>query len=128
MFLLMLDVRKAFDAVEKAELFRDLLHLLMIILKDVQLQVRVRQEVGRKIKTNIGVPQGGSPSLILFTLYLAQALKPPTSPKKTTIEEHNYSTIPKSPEELGAKQPHGLYIRHTNRERTQYRLTIRRRH
>ena len=97
--ILMLDMSKAFDTVKRAELFKDLreildgdeLHLLMIMLKDVELQVRVGKETGRKIITNIGVPQGDSLSPLLFTLYLAQALKPKREP---TLEEHSYSLPP----------------------------------
>ena len=101
----MLDMSKAFDTVKRAELFRDLkevldddeLHVMMIMLKYVVLKVRVGKETGRMIKTNIGVPQGDSLSPLLFTLYLAQALKP----KRTqTLEEHNYSLPPRPTEAL----------------------------
>lgn len=103
--ILMLDMSKAFDTVKRAELFKDLreildgdeLHLLMIMLKDVELQVRVGKETGRKIITNIGVPQGDSLSPLLFTLYLAQALKPKREP---TLEEHSYSLPPRAAQEL----------------------------
>ena len=47
--------------------------------------------------TNVGVPQGDCLSLILFTLYLADALK--TERSKIT-EEHNYSKIPMNSEDI----------------------------
>ena len=33
-------------------------HMMKILLKDVKLSVRIGQEFGEKITTNIGVPQG----------------------------------------------------------------------
>ncbi len=67
----------------------DELHMLSIIQKDVQLQVRCGRQIGRTFTTNIGVPQGDSLSPLLFTLYLAQALKPPN--KQQHINEHSYT-------------------------------------
>ena len=99
----MLDMSKAFNTVKVAELFRDLkldddeYHIRMIMLKDVVLKVTVEKETGRKVKTSIGVSQGDGLSTLLFTIYLAQALKPK---RIQTLEEHNYSLLPRAAEEL----------------------------
>ena len=69
---------KAFDTVERGKLFEilkkildeDELHLMKVLLQDVQLQVRIGNQTGKAIKTNIGVPQGDGLSPALFTLYL----------------------------------------------------------
>ena len=89
--LLLLDMSKAFDTVKRPTLLSDLkdfidedeLHMIKIMLEDVQLQVKVKNSIGQPFKTNIGVPQGDCLSPILFTLYLAQALKS----DKTKIEK-----------------------------------------
>ena len=83
------------------ELFETILdpdeaHMNKILLKDVKLTVRIGKEFGEKITTNIGVPQGDCLSPIIFTLYLADALKT----ERSTITEHNYSKIPIKSEDL----------------------------
>ena len=70
----MLDMSKAFDTVERGKLFEilkkifdeDELHLMKVLSQDVQLQVRIGNQTGKAIKTNIGVPQGDCLSPVLF--------------------------------------------------------------
>lgn len=81
--VLLLDMSKAFGTVDRGILFEDLkeileddeLHIMSILLKDVKLQVRLGKINGKVFKTNVGVPQGDCLSPVLFTLYLARAMK-----------------------------------------------------
>ena len=96
-FVLLLDMSKAFDTVNRGTLFKDLqeilshdeLHLISILLKDVELKIRIGSITSQYFKTNIGVPQGDCLSPILFTLYLAKALK--NQPNQPKLLDHNYS-------------------------------------
>ena len=79
----LLDMSKAFDNVNRKILMDDLklilsndeLHLVKILLTNVSLQVKTNNIFGEKFKTTKGIPQGDSLSPILFTLYLANAMK-----------------------------------------------------
>ena len=90
--VLLLDMSKAFDTVDRGQLFRDLsdfleedeLHMISILLKDVTLQVRIGKHTGPEFITNVGVPQGDCLSPVLFTIYLARAMKGEET-------EHNYA-------------------------------------
>ena len=94
--LLMLDMSKAFDTVKRATLMEDLkeildqdeYHMMYILIKDVEYQVRCVYQLSEPIKTNVGTPQGDCLSAILFTLYLVNALIPE---KTNHLEDHQYS-------------------------------------
>ena len=81
-YLLMLDMSKAFDKVKRATLMKDLkyileedeLHMIYVLINNVKLRVRCQNETGNIIKTKIGVPQRDCLISVLFTLYLAKAL------------------------------------------------------
>ena len=97
-FILLLDMSKAFDTVCRNTLLNDLrkilnrdeLHMISMLIRDVELVVKCGKEKGAPFKTNIGVPQGDCLSPVLFTLYLAKALE---QDKSEIEQEHNYSQI-----------------------------------
>ena len=91
--LLMLDMSKAFDTVNRTTLLEDLkqilehdeLHLIKIML-EVELSVKCGRSEGKHFQTDIGVPQGDGLSANEFTLYLAKALM-----NHQTSHDHTYS-------------------------------------
>ena len=80
--LLLLDMSKAFDSVNRENLMSDLrnilesdeLNIINLLINEVKLKVKNKDNIGNFFDTNIGVPQGDSLSPILFTLYLANTL------------------------------------------------------
>jgi len=80
---LLLDMSKAFDTIQRGTLLEDLkaflepdeLHLIKLLLENVQLAVKIKNEIGKLFKTNIGSPQGDAASALFFILYLAVTLK-----------------------------------------------------
>ena len=83
MHLLMLDMSKAFDTIDRGTLLHELssiiepdeLHLVSLLLTDVQLQVNLNNVKGNIFKPDIGSPQGDCASPIWFIFYLNQALQ-----------------------------------------------------
>ncbi len=69
----------------------DELHLIKVLMKDVELAVKVQSHKGNVFKTNIGVPQGDCLSPILFTLYLANAL---AAEYQSTANQENHTELP----------------------------------
>ena len=92
--VLMLDMSKAFDTVNRVKLLNQLKEILKddemrmmdLLITDVLINVRVGSEIGEDIYTNIGVCQGDCLSAIIFIVYLSQAIKP--LPKNTSREDH----------------------------------------
>ena len=97
MIILMLDMSKAFDTVNRGKLLNQLKEILTndemrmmdLLISDVLINVRVGSELGEDIHTNIGVCQGDCLSAILFIVYLSKAIKP--FPKYTSREDHQKS-------------------------------------
>ena len=81
-YILMLDMSKAFDTVDRNKLFEGLeeillpeeLHLLHLLTNNVKLKVKAGKEYGTDFTTLKGIMQGDCLSAILFIFYLAMAL------------------------------------------------------
>ena len=79
----MLDMSRAFDTIQRGSVIEylkeiinpDELHLVSLLIKDVKLQVKCDNFIGREFTTNIGSPQGDCASPLLFILVLSEALK-----------------------------------------------------
>ena len=101
----LLDMSKAFDTVSRMKLLHDLKHLLepdeyhmlSILILDVRLKVRVGDQEGEEIITEVGITQGDCLSAILFILYLAITLngeEPTVIP--TEHHDHTYNVPQKN--------------------------------
>ena len=141
--LLMLDMSKAFDTIQRGYLFDDLkqilnpdkLCLIHLLLDNVEIAVKLENELGELFKSLIGSPQGDAASALFFIIYLATILRKskiqienkenPIVPhlqdhnyaksnSRQHLEEHNYSK--------NAPRTHYLYRRSTIRRR--YNLGI----
>ena len=91
---LLLDMTKAFDAINREHLYKllsdildpDELNIMNILLKDVTLQVKNNMTKGQTI-TTLGIPQGDCLSAIRFTLCLSNTI---SAKIPTHLYDHNY--------------------------------------
>ena len=82
-YILLLDMSKAFDTVNRRTLLKDLqetlepdeLHLLSILTNRPLISVTLDGETGEKFPTFVGICQGDCLSAVLFIFYLSCALK-----------------------------------------------------
>ena len=97
--VLLLDMSKAFDTVDRKMLIDDLskvinedeLHMLNVMI-NVQLAVRCGTRIGDFFTTDVGVPQGDGYSANEFTFYLANSLQD-TEYKCPVYTEHSYAKV-----------------------------------
>ena len=106
--LLMLDMSKAFDTIQRGTLFEDLkeilepdeLYLIHLLLNDVEIVVKLENQIGELFKSLIGSPQGDAASALFFIIYLATILK--QAKQKLTekdqalplhFKDHTYTSI-----------------------------------
>ena len=74
---------KAFDTIQRGILFEDLkevlnndeLHLIHLLLDNVQIAVKLENQIGNTFESKIGSPQGDAASALFFIIYLAKTLK-----------------------------------------------------
>ena len=105
----MLDMSKAFDTIQRGTLYSDLeeilnpdeLNLIHLLLNDVFLAVKLKNETGKTFKSLIGSPQGDAASALFFIIYLAICLKiaynkiEEERKKHAQVQnEHNYCKTP----------------------------------
>ena len=90
LYILLLDMSKAFDTVNRKQLMSDLqkilepdeLHLLSILTNRPHLSVTVDGDSGDFFPTYVGICQGDCLSAVLFIFYLSCALKESDSDKQ----------------------------------------------
>ena len=119
-YLLLLDMSKAFDTVNRNLLLKDLsevleadeLHLMSILIEDVTIQVKVGKELGEEFITEEGVCQGDVLSAIFFIFYLSISLTPKTH--QLSLQEHNYAWQESQPSPIPKTIP--PHIDHTYAE------------
>ena len=119
----LMDMSKAFDTVQRNTLLKDLslrqiltpaeLHIIKILIQDIKLKVRIGKETSDDFTTKMGVPQGDCLSPILFTLYLAKALKETNTSQNRDHTYHQSNTDKKM-----TTYQHGCKITHTPNKRT----------
>ena len=97
--LMLLYMSKAFDTVSRPKLMKFLseiltdceLHMIYILIHDIKLNVKIGQNKGETINTNVGITQGDCLSALLFIFYLGNVLKP--IEEQTIREDHSNQTI-----------------------------------
>lgn len=113
--LLLLDMSKAFDTMERKSLIQDLeqivepdeTHLYQKLL-EVKLAVRCGSTTSDFFETDTGGPQGSSDSAKNFTLYLAKTLKPDhntSQEEQPQVEESSHQQEQLPEEQLPQEQP-----------------------
>ena len=93
--LIMLDMSKAFDSINRNQLIEDLrntietdeLHIISTLL-NVSLSVRCENTLSEVFETDTGAPQGDCASALQFTYHLAKTLEPARS---NQLADHSYA-------------------------------------
>ena len=115
-FILLLDMSKAFDTINRKRLMEKLeevlspceLRIMYILIEKVNIKVRVGKDYGQNIETNIGVVQGDCLSAVLFIFYLAGAIKP--IPDNRLKEDHTGEALWSALDWLVREDRHNISI------------------
>ena len=102
--IILMGMSKAFDKVDRRKLLDDLrnilendeLHLIKMLINDMELSVKCGNTIGERFQTNQGVPQGDCSSPIMFILYLAKSMD-----HNSHLLDHTYS----KPKHLSTPEP-----------------------
>ena len=101
-YLLMLDMSKAFDSIDRNTLLKHLstflekseIYLMHLLINDIIFKVKLGEQIGTDIHTNVGTCQGDCLSAIFFILYLAKAMeKIPETPEEQDCEKPLWSCL-----------------------------------
>ena len=95
-YLLLIDMSKAFDSIQRNTLLEDLkndlnqdeLHLIRILL-DVKIAAKCGNYKSRFFSTDTGAPQGDCASASEFTFYLVKSLETTIANDTPSLEEYN---------------------------------------
>ena len=95
-YLLLLDMSKAFDTVNRKILFEELqeildedeMYLISVLNNRPKIQVKIGNKIGDAFETLVGIMQGDVLSAILFILYLSKCLKLPIKTKMRVSLQH----------------------------------------
>ena len=95
-YLLLLDMSKAFERIQRNTLTEDLkivlnqgeLHFIQILL-NVKIAAKCVNHKSRFFSTESGAPQGDFSSASKFTFYLAKSLETTIANETPSLEEHN---------------------------------------
>ncbi len=131
-YILMMDMSRAFDTVNRKLLMQDLttileedeLHMIKILLENVSLVVRCGNSLGEEFITDMGSPQGDCISPILFTLYLAKALSEEEE-EDTSLEikpaDHMYCWVSQTPAPTNTSHDHQYsHFNHRNTMKNEF--------
>ena len=121
--ILMLDMSRAFDTISRASVIENLkeilnpdeIHLISLLIKDVTLQVKCDNHLGRKFTTNVGSPQGDCASPLLFIFELSKALEK----SKKLISSHSNSNLLKN-----INKDHSYCKKEEDNQETEYVFSI----
>ena len=103
-YLLLLDMSKAFDTVSRGKLLKDLQEILepdeLHMMSLLNLRVRVGKEKDESIKIEIGIAQGDCLSAVLFIFYLARSMDIENAERKPSRKNSYFEISPQYADDI----------------------------